>query len=243
VNEPRAVRGARDAHDLLVRSLHESGFSDAMARQPSLLPGWTVGHLLTHIARNADSYTQLIDAAHAGEIVVQYPGGPAQRETGIAEGADRSASELIDDLQASDDALAAALARVDPDRWRQEMCRWNDQPWLLADVPFLRWREVAIHGVDVGLESLTTDDWPLAYLEYELLRSLSGLSARLPGRRGVLIAPRDLTWSTIAFSMTDDVPGPFTVVDAPARDVLAWLVGRHPGEPHWPPLERWRGIP
>ncbi|MET0579484.1 MAG: maleylpyruvate isomerase N-terminal domain-containing protein, partial [Ilumatobacteraceae bacterium] len=30
---------------------------------PSLLPRWTVGHVLTHIARNADSIARVLDAA------------------------------------------------------------------------------------------------------------------------------------------------------------------------------------
>ena len=31
-------------------------FGDDRVRQPSLLPDWTVGHVLSHVARNADSH-------------------------------------------------------------------------------------------------------------------------------------------------------------------------------------------
>src|ERR1035441_5721059 len=31
-----------------------AGFTDAQVREPSLLPGWTRGHGLSHVARNAD---------------------------------------------------------------------------------------------------------------------------------------------------------------------------------------------
>ena len=34
---------------------------------PSLLPGWTVGHVLTHLARNADSMTLALAGAERGE--------------------------------------------------------------------------------------------------------------------------------------------------------------------------------
>lgn len=33
------------------------------ARQPSRLPGWSVGHVLTHLARNADAHTRRLEAS------------------------------------------------------------------------------------------------------------------------------------------------------------------------------------
>jgi maleylpyruvate isomerase len=36
-----------------------AALTDAQAREPSLLPGWTRGHVLTHIARNADGMVNL----------------------------------------------------------------------------------------------------------------------------------------------------------------------------------------
>ena len=52
---------------------------DAEVRRASELPGWSVGHLLTHLARNAESMCRRIDAALRSEIVDQYEGGPAGR--------------------------------------------------------------------------------------------------------------------------------------------------------------------
>ena len=40
-----------------------AGLDDAGARSASLLPGWTVGHVLTHLARNADGMLHLVDWA------------------------------------------------------------------------------------------------------------------------------------------------------------------------------------
>ena len=45
--------------------------SDAEVRAPSGLPGWSRGHVLTHIARNADSLINLLTWAASG--VVQLP--------------------------------------------------------------------------------------------------------------------------------------------------------------------------
>ena len=40
--------------------------TDAGAREPSLLPGWTRGHVLTHLARNAEGGVRLLAWARTG---------------------------------------------------------------------------------------------------------------------------------------------------------------------------------
>src|SRR6476659_9348654 len=55
------VEGCRVAHDLLRSVVAE--LSDAEVRRASKLPGWSVGHVLTHLARNAESMCRRIDAA------------------------------------------------------------------------------------------------------------------------------------------------------------------------------------
>src|SRR3954447_5779943 len=104
----RNVQGCRAAHATLSTAL--SGLSDERARQPSLLPGWSVGHLLTHIARNADSVVRRFEGAIRDEVVDQYAGGPAGREAEIEAGAHRSAADLVDDVRRT----AAALDDINP---------------------------------------------------------------------------------------------------------------------------------
>jgi hypothetical protein len=57
--------------------------ADADCRGPSLLPGWSRGHVLAHWARNADGQSRMLLAAMYGEIAGQYPGGDAQRDREI----------------------------------------------------------------------------------------------------------------------------------------------------------------
>ena len=52
-----------------------AGLTDDDARRASRLPDWTVGHVLAHVARNADSHVRRAEAATRGEVVEQYPGG------------------------------------------------------------------------------------------------------------------------------------------------------------------------
>src|SRR5262245_50530179 len=66
---------------------------------PSRLPGWTIGHVLTHLARNADSIGRVLVAAERGEVIDRYAGGQARRDAEIEAGAPRPASELVADVR------------------------------------------------------------------------------------------------------------------------------------------------
>ena len=84
--------------------------TDAQAAAPSRLPGWTRGHVLTHLARNADGFRNLLAwAAHRGPrrrcTPARRPGPRPSRQ-----GAGRSAAELAADLRESAAAFAAAAA-------------------------------------------------------------------------------------------------------------------------------------
>ncbi|MBO0806817.1 MAG: maleylpyruvate isomerase family mycothiol-dependent enzyme, partial [Actinobacteria bacterium] len=78
-----------------------SSLSDADARGASLLPGWSRGHVLTHLARNADAQRRMISGAVTGQRVQQYPGGARGRAREIEDGAHRPAAELLADLRAA----------------------------------------------------------------------------------------------------------------------------------------------
>ena len=47
--------------------------ADADVREPSLLPGWTRGHVLTHLARNAQGGARLLGWAWTGIPSYEYP--------------------------------------------------------------------------------------------------------------------------------------------------------------------------
>jgi maleylpyruvate isomerase len=237
-----AVRGLRDAHDALLEGLDRVGLSDAAAGRPSALPGWTVAHVLTHVARNADSHRRMVEAALAGEVVDQYPGGQAQRAAEIDDGAGRSAAALVEDLRASESALAAALARVDGATWAGSWQRRNGGPWPLADLPFLRWREVAVHTVDLGLGLGPAEAWSPAYVDAELRRQAANLALRLPPGF-VRLAPTDAGWSTVVAGPGDPASGTWATVAATSVEVLGWLLGRREGELGWPSLRPWTGSP
>ena len=74
---------------------------DDIVRGPSRLPGWTVAHVLAHLARNAESHVRMLDAALASGAVEQYPGGYEQRRHDIEAGAILPADDLRSAVRAS----------------------------------------------------------------------------------------------------------------------------------------------
>jgi maleylpyruvate isomerase len=173
----RAMAGCRDAHARLLATL--DGLDDDTARRPSALPGWTVGHVVTHLARNADSLVRILAAASDGGIADQYEGGPEGRAADIAAGAGRPAGELLADLAGAIDRLDATWREVPAGVWTDGVGRMTSGELCpCADLPFRRWREVEVHRVDLGLGPQPAD-WPEDYVALELPRTLAGLPERL----------------------------------------------------------------
>src|SRR5688572_4026869 len=73
---------------------------DGSLREPSLLPGWTRGHVLTHVARNADGLINLLSWARTGVETPAYASREA-READIEAGAGRPVAAQLADLRDS----------------------------------------------------------------------------------------------------------------------------------------------
>jgi maleylpyruvate isomerase len=179
------IAGCTTAHRHLEETL--DSIDDELVRRPSLLPDWTVAHVLTHLARNAESHARMLGAALVGEAVEQYPGGPDECSRDIEAGAARTADEVRADVRAADAALEATWARMTPAAWSGHgLARGIEWPcrWL----PFHRWREVEIHHIDLGL-GYSPLDWPQEYVGRELPLALASLPDRLsPGVRAHVLA-------------------------------------------------------
>jgi maleylpyruvate isomerase len=124
----------------------------------SLLPGWTRGHVLTHIARNADSFVRVLDAARRGEVVTQYERGGESRNADIEAGATRDWESLVDDVRSSATRLDEVFATQD--RWDLSMTNVQGESVPHADLPFRRLREVVVHHADLGDDGFTPANWP-----------------------------------------------------------------------------------
>lgn len=171
------IQGVRTAHAELHVTL--SGLSDATARGPSRLPGWSVGHVLTHLARNADSVVRRLSSAHDGRLVEQYPGGTDRRAAEIEAGANRPAAALVADLLSADAAVDRLFEMTPAEIWDRPVQRSGPAGGTIpaARLAYSRWREVAVHHVDLGL-AYTPADWPGALIERMMPDLLAGLTRR-----------------------------------------------------------------
>ncbi|HEY1280558.1 MAG TPA: maleylpyruvate isomerase N-terminal domain-containing protein, partial [Acidimicrobiales bacterium] len=176
--------GARASHAALIADLGE--VDDKAARGPSLLPGWSRGHVLTHLARNADGNTGIFLAAQHGEVGFQYPGGREQRSNDIEAGSGRSAAELAIDVESSIGRLEAAWDATPDDLW--DTGRGANPAGgeaSLTEWVFSRWRETEVHHADLGL-GYSWARWPSSYVREDLRRATMAYRSQQPMGQGEL---------------------------------------------------------
>ncbi len=218
--------------DLLMETIH--ALSDADVRRPSLCPGWTRAHVLTHVARNADGLRNVLLAAAQGGDGAFYE-SQAARNADIDAGADRTAAELEADVETSADRLLGTFAETPPEAMEVRVPRLRvvdvpaEQTHIRArKTPEMRLREVIMHHVDLDA-GYTLADAPEAWLVTELGRSarrfVDGPAVRLDaGVAG--------SWRYGGGAGGDSGDGPdeaaVTVSGSPA-DLLGWVTGRSPG--------------
>lgn len=183
--------------------------TDVQARAGSRLPGWSRGHVITHLCRNAGALRRLTLGVLSGVPAEMYPGGTPARDAAIEEGADRPATLLAADHGFAGARLLDDLRRLTPDLLDVPVA-WR-RPIAARELASLRWKEVEIHHLDLDL-GYTAADWPPRFVEATLSTELPALQ-----RTGVEVR----------------------VPDLPDHEVLAWLVGRPtraglPALPSWP---------
>jgi maleylpyruvate isomerase len=217
-----AMRASTSA---MIADFDAQRWADADMAAPIALPNWTRGHVLTHIARNADGIARALSGALRGETVKRYPNGPEGRAADIEAGAGRPVLEQLADVRESADRLDRMFGAVaDTDAWNATADNRPSHTWIRA-----RWQEVEVHRVDAD-SGYTTDQWPADFVALLLPR----LADRLPDRaRGPLRLE-----VTADGSLNPELAGRVWVVpgqDPPERPVdvrgpdwavLAWLTGR-----------------
>jgi maleylpyruvate isomerase len=225
-----ALAWAADGQARFERAVAECGDP----REPSRLPGWTRGHVVTHVARNAEGLVRLLTWARTGIETPMYPSMEA-RAADIEAGAGRSLPEQLDDLRRTGAAFAAAAQQLSPKHWDATV-RHRHGPCPASAVPWMRVREVWLHLVDlnVGAElDLLPDDIATA-----LVRDVAGwmdtrvptrIDVRVPGGQPVTFGPDT---------------GVGILVSGPVQELAGWLTGRSQGDrliapDGLPELPRW----
>lgn len=205
------------------RLLHTVAALDPGAlAEPSALPGWSRGHVLAHLARNADSLVNLLESARTGQDIPQYA-SEAARDEGIEQGAGRPLDEQLADLRASAARLAETAAALPAAAWGATLKHRHGYTFPAAELPRKRLGELEYHHVDLA-GGYTPAHWPedFAAVEFgkltarfaeldppalELLAEDTGAKARLGGPGAVELR-----------------------VEGPVRALTAWLSGRSDGD-------------
>lgn len=224
--EPTAQRGQQDGlHDLLRNATglllgSTIAVRDEDWRAPSRLPGWSRGHLATHVARQADALRRLVDGALTGTRREMYP-SPGQREDDIEAGAGRTALELQVDLDTSAGHLDRAFGGLqDADAWDRVVVLRGGLQVPARLLPLTRLLEVTLHHVDLDLGyeldavDAATADWLLEWCAFRLRErdEFPRLDLFSPSTR--LVVGSSGTARTVRGS---------------SADLLGWLTGRSDG--------------
>jgi maleylpyruvate isomerase len=202
--------------------------TEAEARGASLLPDWTRGHVLTHLARNAEGGTRLLIWGRTGVPSYEYL-SVAARAAAIERGAGRPAAVLVADVDATAAAFADAAAAMPPDAWPNEICWTTGQPDPAENVVRSRLAEVLIHRVDLDL-GYGPGSWPAAFVRDMLPVAVDRLAERVLAPLSAQLNASDTGRS---FRLVGQDPGPSgqdpEQISGSEADLLAWLLGRSDG--------------
>ncbi|MCL6667087.1 MULTISPECIES: maleylpyruvate isomerase family mycothiol-dependent enzyme [Streptomyces] len=205
------LASVRDATDRLLAAAAE--LDNASVAEPSRLPGWTRGHVLAHLARNADALVNVLEGRP------MYVSGEA-RDADIERDAPRPLQAQLTDLRESADRFQAAGAA--PADWSRTVELRNGVTDSASRVPFRRWAEVELHHVDLGI-GYELEHLPEPFTEREIVF----LADRFSGHPDV--PPTRLTDGTRAWRTGREATEPEITVTGPAPELLGWLAGRRDG--------------
>ncbi|MFJ3958759.1 maleylpyruvate isomerase family mycothiol-dependent enzyme [Arthrobacter sp. NPDC090010] len=209
--------------ETLLADLHSSAalveklaapLDDAAVKAPSVLPGWTRGHVLAHVMGISDAMARQVEYARRGETVEVYDGGYEGRTARIELAAGHGADEHRTDVHT---ALTRALSAFDslaPEEWAARVA-YRDG--VVLDGGLALWRELVIHTSDLDLE-YGPETWSKAFC----LHLFDFLEARVPEDHHFVLQPLGLPPRTLGRGERG------VVVSGMLTDIAAWLAGRKP---------------
>ncbi|NJQ07241.1 maleylpyruvate isomerase family mycothiol-dependent enzyme [Streptomyces lonarensis] len=214
MSRPEAdLSGLTRATDALLATV--PGLDQAALTAPSRLPGWTRGHVLAHLARNADALVNVMEGRP------MYPDAET-RDRDIEAGAGRTPAEHLADLRATADRLHDVFDARPDNAWGATVTLRNGVTDLASGVPFRRWLEVELHHVDLGVDR-DVSDLSGAFTD----RALTYLTRRFHGSPAV--PPVEVRAEDGRSWITGSTDGPAVVVAGNPAALVGWLAGRTTG--------------
>jgi len=199
--------------------------SDGEVAGPSLLPGWSRGHVLTHIARNADGLRNLLIWARTGTETPQYA-SPQAREDAIRAGAARTSAELAADISASAEAFLGTASTLGAAAWQASVAGLRGPAHPAWVVLWRRLSELEIHHVDLDA-GYRPADWPASFVTANLARVARDFAGRADAP--ACLARPDGLDAVYPIGPPGPEPPSQVTVSGPPAALLAWLIGRGDG--------------
>ncbi|OKJ70960.1 maleylpyruvate isomerase family mycothiol-dependent enzyme [Streptomyces sp. CB02460] len=202
----------REATDRLLGAIGK--LDDAALSEPSRLPGWSRGHVIAHLSRNADALANVLRG------LPMYADSET-RDRDIERDAPRSHAAQLADLTAT--AARFVEAAAEPADWSRTVTLRNGVTDSASRVPFRRRGEVELHHVDLGV-GYELEDLPDEFTA----REIDFLAERFAGHPEVVpVSLADDTgrvWTT-----GGGAEGGPVAVRGTAPELLGWLSGRRDG--------------
>ncbi|GHA78489.1 maleylpyruvate isomerase [Streptomyces thermoviolaceus subsp. thermoviolaceus] len=211
MDHARDLASVQHATDRLLDAV--AALDNAAVTDQSRLPGWSRGHVLAHLARNADALVNVLQGRP------MYASAEA-RAADIERDAPRGLAAHLADLRESAARFQKAAAGIED--WSRTVQLRNGVTDSAARVPFRRWVEVELHHVDLGI-GYELEDLPAEFTE----REIGFLAERFTGHPDV--PPVRLTDGTRTWDTGREAAEPDLTVTGSRPDLLGWLAGRRDG--------------
>ncbi|MFE0376905.1 maleylpyruvate isomerase family mycothiol-dependent enzyme [Streptomyces inhibens] len=201
---------------------------------PSLLPGWTRGHVLCHLARQAPALERLLEWARTGVETPQYASRRA-RDAEIETGAHRPVAALVADVRETAAHFRRTVEELPAPAWQATIRPFTGELCTPRRILVIRVRELELHHVDLDI-GYGFADIP-ASARQTILADVLGYYAEAEDVPDFML--RDGAGALLGRFGTG---GP--VVSGTPADGLAWLAGRSDGArlaatAELPVLPRW----
>ncbi|WOX08874.1 maleylpyruvate isomerase family mycothiol-dependent enzyme [Streptomyces sp. N50] len=211
IDHAHDLASVRDATERVLTAA--AGLDNASVAEPSRLPGWSRGHVLAHIARNADALVNVLEGRPMYATA-------SMRDADIDRDAPRPLDVQLADVRESGARFQDAGAA--PADWSRTVELRNGVTDSASRVPFRRWVEVELHHVDLGI-GYELEDLPEEFTQ----REIDFLVERFTGHPDV--PSTQLSDGTHAWSTGRAADKPEVTVTGRPADLLGWLCGRRDG--------------
>ncbi|GGZ91978.1 maleylpyruvate isomerase [Streptomyces spiroverticillatus] len=186
---------------------------NAAVAEPSRLPGWSRGHVLAHLARNADALQNVL----AGRPM--YVSAEA-RDADIERDAPRPLDVQLDDVRTTAEDFGRTAEAYDD--WSRTVELRNGVKDAASRIPFRRLIEIELHHVDLGI-GYELEDLPEEFTGREIAFLADRFAGNATVTAATLTAADGRQWST------GRKDGDAVTVTGAAADLLGWLAGRRDG--------------